>query len=1174
MEENYVVLNDIEHLKKRKSVYLGEVSNITKDSFTYDQDAQTLSYKTITYNTGLLKLFDEIFANAVDNYQRTKGYKRGLKTTEIRVTFDDDYISVLNDGQSIPIEKKKLPDGSEIYVPQMLFTLLRSGSNFDDAKKRTWGGLNGMGCKIVSFLSSRFEIELFSNKTFYKQIVLDSTNKIEEPKITKVTSISQLNKLASEERQSLSDYTKITYYPIFSEFELKETEFTPDFIEAAKMRVYDVCYLPIDLYINEKQVPRLTWDEFVAAHAAALNFTKSRAPVPICIDQILSYSSNNWYCSISTLNQELKTRIPPISYVNYIVTQDSGTHVNYIVDQVSTYIKSKFSSLKEAKNIKDKLFICLSSIIPNPKFESQAKCRLTTSQKEFADMCVLPTKLLSDFTKNTPIVDILEGKAIAKKNRETKSTAIAAIPKAKDATYAGKSRKAETRLILTEGDSALTTAVYGVEHIPNGVDYFGMFPLRGKSLNVRSNSQTKYLENAELTNIKILLGLEDGKTYTSVSQLRYGGVILMTDADTDGAHIKSLIINFFDVKFPSLLKIPGFIREFITPMIKVTIKDSSQLWKTYKKQLTLKAYKGTSKGIFIYPLYNRIEFEKFNDAYLQNATKTGYEIDYIKGLATIEKSDTEQFFDKFEDSEIKFNFDDASKESLDLAFSKKREDDRKKWIGSITEDTHLERVPREPIVCTDFVNTDLCLFSFDNCVRSIPSLVDGLKPTQRKILCAMLNMGQKAYNKIKVTELGGLVTKDMKYEHGDTSMNETIIGMAQDYTGSNNINLLIPIGQFGTRRQLGEDHGSPRYVHTSLNPLARLIFPEEDDAIYEYKYEEGVKVEPIYYIPIIPMVLVNGASGIGTGWSTDIPGFDPKELTRLVIELINGDRGRITALDLPAYWKGFKGKVIYEIPASMENVKSRNPKVTVRVCSKSEKGKLPRWAYEGDYTIHTYKGAIKLDVKDASPTVSVESIYDTINKHIAADDGKVIKFTPTMFSVPQFSAEFSEENSTEDEIVKMLDLNGSIPSTNMTLFNGKGQIKKYTEIYEIIDEWLQIRYDCYDKRIKCIIDKLERELCIISNKYRFVKEIALDETLDVHNKKKISVEKELEEKKYDKIDDNYSYLLSMSIFSLTKEKLEELKNERDKVSHELDHYKEISVEELWTEELEKLMEKL
>ena len=233
-----------------------------------------------------------------------------------------------------------------------------------------------------------------------------------------------------------------------------------------------------------------------------------------------------------------------------------------------------------------------------------------------------------------------------------------------------------------------------------------------------------------------------------------------------------------------------------------------------------------------------------------------------------------------------------------------------------------------------------------------------------------------------------------------------------------------------------------------------------------------------------------------------------------------------------------------------------------------------RLNYEGVYNIDTNDGTVRLEVEDASPTSSVEDIYEKINKMIIEPESKVLNFKPSMFSIPKFIAEFDAERIDENDVVKMLDLNGSIPATNMVLFNGNGQIRKYNEISEIIAEWYDIRYNCYDKRIKYIIGVIEKELITISNKYRFVKEIALDKTLDVNNKKKAVLEKELEDKKYDKIDESYSYLLSMPIHSLTMEKLEELKKEEENTKNRLEYYRNITVEELWENELKKLLEAL
>ena len=101
------------------------------------------------------------------------------------------------------------------------------------------------------------------------------------------------------------------------------------------------------------------------------------------------------------------------------------------------------------------------------------------------------------------------------------------------------------------------------------------------------------------------------------------------------------------------------------------------------------------------------------------------------------------------------------------------------------------------------------------------------------------------------------------YHHGEQSIASTIIGMAQDFVGSNNINLLLPNGQFGTPHQGGKDHASARYIYTRLSPITRFLFPKDDDILLDYLNEDGQSIEPTWYVPIIPMVLVNGSEGIG-----------------------------------------------------------------------------------------------------------------------------------------------------------------------------------------------------------------------------------------------------------------------------------------------------------------------
>jgi len=213
---------------------------------------------------------------------------------------------------------------------------------------------------------------------------------------------------------------------------------------------------------------------------------------------------------------------------------------------------------------------------------------------------------------------------------------------------------------------------------------------------------------------------------------------------------------------------------------------------------------------------------------------------------------------------------------------------------------------------SEFVHKELIHFSIADNVRSIPSMVDGLKPGQRKILFSLfkrLPAGQrKLRQEIKVAQLSGYVAEHSAYHHGEMSLNMTIVNMAQDFVGSNNVNLLSPIGMFGTRALGGKEAASPRYIFTNLNDQTRLLYPEEDMPLMNYIVEEGLRIEPDHYVPIIPLVLVNGAEGIGTGWATVIPQFSP-------LDIISNLRSKLkhgaSFVKMTPWYRGFTGKTVY-----------------------------------------------------------------------------------------------------------------------------------------------------------------------------------------------------------------------------------------------------------------------
>lgn len=393
-----------------------------------------------------------------------------------------------------------------------------------------------------------------------------------------------------------------------------------------------------------------------------------------------------------------------------------------------------------------------------------------------------------------------------------------------------------------------------------GRDYYGVYPLKGKPLNVRDASHNQVMANVEVKAIMDILGLKPGVKYTeeNIKTLRYGSLMIMADQDHDGSHIKGLVINFIHHFWPSLLDVPGFLKQFITPIVKVT--------------------KGKqSKTFFTLPEYETWKESTGNDG-------KGWKIKYYKGLGTSTSQEAKTYFSDLDTHEITFEClsldvkeeqDEAEADDLDsdlektkstakpdsvnsyggelidLVFNKKKADERRTWMTeNLSKDTYLDYAAVKDygsVKYSQFINKEFILFSRSDCDRSIPHVMDGFKPSQRKVLYACIK--RKLKDEIKVAQLAGYIGEHSAYHHGEASLHSTIIGMAQSFVGSNNINLLTPSGQFGTRRMGGKDSASPRYIFTMLESITRKIFHPDDDELLNYLSDDGMSIEPEFYMP-------------------------------------------------------------------------------------------------------------------------------------------------------------------------------------------------------------------------------------------------------------------------------------------------------------------------------------
>lgn len=533
--------------------------------------------------------------------------------------------------------------------------------------------------------------------------------------------------------------------------------------------------------------------------------------------------------------------------------------------------------------MKNHLWVFINCLIVNPTFDSQTKENMTLQAKSFGSKCSLTDKFITAISKCGIVESVLSwakfkaqtdlAKTSGKKNNKIKG-----VPKLEDANDAGTKNSLNCTLILTEGDSAKTLAVSGLGVV--GRDMYGVFPLRGKLLNgrltylsliyyyffvftnsyafvifffflVREATHKQIMDNIEINALIKILGLQYKKKYLSMDDLktlRYGKCMIMTDQDQDGSHIKGLLINFIHTNWPELLRLP-FLEEFITPIVKATKK-------------------GTVLSFFSLP-----EFEEWK---ADTPNHNTYHIKYYKGLGTSTSAEAREYFEDMDRHRVLFKYlgtedDDA----ITMAFARKSVEQRKEWLTKHMEDVkhrklvglpevYLYKKDTKVISYSEFVNLELVLFSNSDNERSIPCLIDGLKPGQRKVMFTCFKRNDK--REVKVAQLSGSVAEQSAYHHGEQSLCSTIVNLAQNYVGSNNINLLQPKGQFGTRLSGGKDSASPRYIFTMMSPLTRLIFNPLDDPLLEQQFEDNQKIEPTFYIPILPMVLINGSEGIGTGW--------------------------------------------------------------------------------------------------------------------------------------------------------------------------------------------------------------------------------------------------------------------------------------------------------------------
>jgi DNA topoisomerase-2 len=1155
-----------EHVLLRPDTYVGDIESANEDMWIYNDEKASIIKKNIKFTPGLLKIFDEVLVNAADASKNDKS----CDTIKIEYNKEEGYISVWNNGDNgIPVEMH--PD-HKIMVPTMIFGELLTSSNFNDDEKRTTGGRNGYGAKLANIFSTRFIVEIVDSKRKKKFIQEWSNNMatIGKAKITDSTA------------KNLKSYIKVTFYPDFKRFQIENLD--NEHYELFYRRSVDISGINenrLKIYFNDKKVEASTFKNYID-----LYYNKE----PVYFDD----SNERW--TVGVLYRPDNGN-DVVSFVNSINTYRGGTHVTHVVDNIikiliNDYIKKKDKEIKISPQLlKDNLVFFINSIIENPTFASQTKDTCTSKIEKFGSKYIPQAAFLKKLAKCGIVEQVVE-LAKFKENSSLKKTdgkkivRIKGIPKLEDANKAGSKDSIKCSLILTEGDSAKAFAMAGLSIV--GRDYFGVFPLKGKLLNVREASPTQLMNNDEINNLKQIMGLKHGENYsneTNFAQLRYGRIIILTDQDTDGSHIKGLLMNFIHTIWPTLLQRDNFITSLATPIVKafkgkevITFYNLTHYndWCETKPvgNWNVKYYKGlgTSTSAEAREYFVDIEDKLIN--YLWDATKNKLNNDSNNESNNESNNDSnneenKDSNDESDNEELPYDKDN-DEDSILLAFDKSRADDRKVWLQNYDKNDVLLYEDKK-VTFSKFVHSDLIHFSNDDLSRSIPSLIDGLKPSQRKILYGAILRGLDKVE-VKVAQLAGFVSDRAAYHHGEASLMGAIIGMAQNYMGSNNINILKPNGQFGSRLKNGADAASPRYIWTKFEDLTSLIFNSEDIPVLNNQLEDNLPIEPEYYAPIIPMILVNGTQGIGTGFSTKIPPYDPKNI-------INNLKLRINNKEMEPmdpYWYGFDGLVAkvdemnYEIYGTWV-IKDTKLIITELPVGESTSGykEFLEKMLEGDDVkkqVVPSKGPNKGKGKPiAKPKKEKES-----NPFLSYTENNTD--TKIYFEL-NFEPDYLQNTKDIDKVFHLVKKYGL---TNMNLFDKNGTIKKFDSVLDIIDQYYVVRLEIYSKRKEYQLSILEHQLQVISYKVKFIMMI-VDKKLIVSNKKRTDLEEELEKLKFPQLgktkndaDVSYNYLLSMPIYNLTQEKIVELKKQEHEKQIEYDELNILLPSDIWLNELNQL----
>lgn len=1120
MEPEIVSLDDREHLLLRPDTLCGSTKSIDHPGHHYvrtDDNALTVTQKTLVFAPAIKNLFQEILTNALDRQFRDDKMKKIEVWVDCEAAGGLGWVRVKNDGQGLPVVHD---EARGAWKPTIAFSHFRSGSNFDDSAGPRWtAGRNGYGCKATNVFSLFFAVEtadpatgLLFSQTFSNNMLTIGAPLVRPYKLKK-------------------GYTDVSFRLDLARLGAPDASMTPDVRDM-------ICNTTVDATACLSRKVSLALNGKTLGINSLRHFGLMFSP-HVAVDTV----NIMWEVCVAAAPEG------SLGFVNSLQCSE-GTHINFaytrlnaaLEEHMRTKYKKPALTLSPAM-VRHHIFLIVKLLVDSPEFSSQTKEKLTTPVSRFADD-VKAWKPTPAFIKQLGLTGIIDQlfqdvssrelsvarRAMVTTTSSSSSTRRLVIADKYDAATNVTKSKSNCSLLLTEGDSARALAVAGLAVV--GRANFGIYALKGKPLNVRNASLDAISKNKEVTTLLNILGLTIGKTYTSMDALNYKKLVIFSDQDPDGAHIGGLIFNIIHALFPSVLLLdPCFVQRFPTPLVRVTEKNQ-----------------------VVRSFYAAAPFNTWWTS-LEPRVAKRYTVKYFKGLGTSTSSLAREYFAEYTRSIVDIVWEPASNDLMTQMFQNDNASSRRALLVSHFTPGNFVDYSQRRVSLSDFIHKEVLPYSNYSNERNLPSVIDGLKPVQRKALFTLLD--KNIVNDVKVAQVAAEVAAKTMYHHGEQSLVEAVIGMAQDHVGVSNINVFRPEGQFGSRLDPPSVHSAARYIFTGLDPIARALFVKDDDPVLQYKEEEGQSIEPHVFVPVIPTVLVNGAFGIGTGWSTSVACYNPADLIERCRSIARGDLLRPSSTLTPWY-SGFRGTIEY-LPEK-NTFRTRGTMVISPEGTSIHITELP----VGVWT-HPF-------VQNLEEKWMVGSTVPTKRKR-AGDEGFIVsiekRWTDSNVDMvlhcnPETVIEMGEEL-----LWTVLGMQTEIRTTNMHLYTHEGTLKHFETTEEIIEDFARVRLSVYLKRRANMISNIQHELEIVTNKSRFINMI-IAKTLDLSVGDDDFLVNTLTEAGFKSENGGFGYLLDMSLRSMTTSHVSRLETKLASLTEELERVKAFTPQTMWLHDLDGL----